>query len=192
MSTAELTTQSPVEYREIDRFVGYRFGDDGSCWSRWKHIYPGGRSGSTSILTDSWRIVPDYFTDDGYRMVGLKTVDYPRGKPFRLHRLILEVFKGPCPSGLECCHRPGASRSSCRLEDLRWDTREANHADRIADGTDPSGERGSSAKLTWKKVDRIRQLRCQGMTLVAIAAQYGVSHPTVSKICRGKNWIRRP
>lgn len=192
MSTENPTICAAVEYREIARFPGYRFGSDGSCWTRWKMFYLGWGQRSNSILTDEWTLVPGCFNAKGYRRVCLKTTDHLLGYPYYLHRLILEAFKGPCPPGLQCCHKPGVSKSSCDPNDLRWGTRKENAADRIEDGTDPSGERAPSGKLTWEKVDEIRRLRKQGMTYAAIAARHDVMPHAIGKICRHERWTRRP
>lgn len=52
----------------------------------------------------------------------------------KIHRLVLEAFVGPCPSGMEACHDNGI-RDDNRPSNLRWDTPRANAADRIAHGT---------------------------------------------------------
>lgn len=52
---------------------------------------------------------------------------------FRVHRLVLEAFVGPCPEGTEACHGDG-DRSNNRLENLRWDTKSENQYDRVRHG----------------------------------------------------------
>lgn len=54
-------------------------------------------------------------------------------KPCLVHRLVLEAFVGPCPEGMEACHYNDTFTDN-RLCNLRWDTREANTADRIRNG----------------------------------------------------------
>jgi hypothetical protein len=71
--------------------------------------------------------------DQGYQYVQL----WGNGRSIngaKVHRLVLEAFVGPRPDGMECCHGPGGS-SDNRLSNLRWDTRLANHADKVAAGT---------------------------------------------------------
>lgn len=58
-----------------------------------------------------------------------------RGKSCLVHRLVLEAFQGPCPVGMEGCHKDGNSANN-RLDNLRWDTPTNNHADKVAHGTD--------------------------------------------------------
>lgn len=51
-----------------------------------------------------------------------------------VHRLVLESFVGPCPSGQECCHGAGGPADN-RLSNIRWDTRSANAKDQVRGGT---------------------------------------------------------
>lgn len=46
-----------------------------------------------------------------------------------VHRLVLEAFVGPCPTGQEGCHRDDDPTNN-HLSNLRWDTRPGNLADR--------------------------------------------------------------
>lgn len=50
-----------------------------------------------------------------------------------VHRLVLEAFVGPCPPGMEGCHKDDRPENN-HLANLRWDTRSANAADQIANG----------------------------------------------------------
>ena len=52
----------------------------------------------------------------------------------RVHRLVLESFVGPCPSGMEACHNDGDPANN-RLDNLRWDTRSENQNDSVQHGT---------------------------------------------------------
>jgi len=53
---------------------------------------------------------------------------------FQVHALVLMVFVGPCPDGLEGCHR-NDDPSDNRLTNLRWDTRSSNVLDSVRNGT---------------------------------------------------------
>lgn len=59
-----------------------------------------------------------------------------RERGLRVHRLVLEAFVGPCPPGMECCHNNG-DPSDNRVENLRWDTKKSNAADKRKHGNDP-------------------------------------------------------
>lgn len=47
-----------------------------------------------------------------------------------IHRLVLEAFVGPCPDGMEGCHK-NCNTADNRLSNLRWDTKSGNAADTI-------------------------------------------------------------
>lgn len=55
-------------------------------------------------------------------------------RQFLVHVLVLSAFVGPCPVGMEGCHW-NDDGSDNRLENLRWDTRSANVADSVRNGT---------------------------------------------------------
>lgn len=50
------------------------------------------------------------------------------------------------------------------------------------------GEGHGCAKLTAERVREIRSLRRQGVTLIALARQFGVAHSLISMICLRKIW----
>jgi len=52
----------------------------------------------------------------------------------RVHRIVLEAFRGQCPEGMEGCHNDGDPENN-RLNNLRWDTRSSNLADMVTHGT---------------------------------------------------------
>jgi type II secretory pathway pseudopilin PulG len=64
---------------------------------------------------------------NGYPRVNL------RGKTKTVHRLVLESFIGPCPDGQVACHANDIKTDN-RLENLRWDTPDANARDMVING----------------------------------------------------------
>jgi len=54
----------------------------------------------------------------GYRVVTLYS---HRNRTHRVHRLVLEAFRGPCPKGCEASHLDGDPGNN-RLENLVWET----------------------------------------------------------------------
>jgi hypothetical protein len=52
-----------------------------------------------------------------------------------VHRIIMRTFVGPPPEGFEVCHNNGDPTDN-KLENLRYDTRSANHLDMQRHGTD--------------------------------------------------------
>lgn len=69
--------------------------------------------------------------ETGRRQVHLKRPDF--GKTYRVHRLVLEAFVGPCPAGMEACHWDD-DPSNNQLSNLRWDTSTANKRDMARNG----------------------------------------------------------
>lgn len=174
--STSLLAPSQVEYRDIPGFPGYRVGSDGTVWSN----HPRGFS-----LDDSWHSLAGGFDKDGYRKVILCR---PDGRRYaRVNVLVLEVFVGPCPPGLVSCHDNGA-RADNRLENLRWDTQKNNIADKAKHGTDQRGDRSSTRKVSDAQVAEIRRRLAAGERGVDLAAEFGVSRPTISAIKVGRNW----
>ena len=146
---AALQSQT-VEYRDISGFPGYRVGNDGSVWScrnRWR----------LPSEIGEWRKLLSSKDKKGYILVALMDGNSKRHTK-RIARLVLEAFVGACPAGMECCHDPDRTKSNCCLDNLRWDTRKNNHADKIKHGTSQRGERASRVKLTREQVFEIRKL----------------------------------
>jgi hypothetical protein len=105
-----------------------------------------------------------------------------------IHVLACERIHGPRPPKLEVAH-------SCRNRDcfnprhLRWDTRKGNLADRVADGTMPWGESHPRAKVTEADVLVMRAMYAKGgITMTALAKQYGLEKSTVRAIIRKETW----
>lgn len=85
------------------------------------------------------RIMTGTIDGEGYRSYGLTPKD-PDGMTLRTkmwlgHALVLTAFVGPRPAGMEACHANDVPDDN-RLQNLRWDTPEANRADkaRLATG----------------------------------------------------------
>ena len=102
--------------------------------------------------------------------------------------LVLEVFVGPRPDGMEACHNNG-DPSDDRLENLRWDTRKSNHADKRTHGTHQFG-----SKLPWSKLDDesvldICRRVASGEKQYEVAALYRVGASAVNKIIGGNSWV---
>jgi hypothetical protein len=93
------------------------------------------------------------------------------------------------------CHR--CDNPPCCNPDHLWlGTNADNVADKMAKGRQPvqdqRGERNTAAKLTAADVEKIRGMIRAGMTNIAIAARFGVTHQLISRIRRGKAWGEPP
>jgi hypothetical protein len=187
------TETAPIEvvrllegYKPVPDFPGYRVGDDGSVWSCKTRRSLGYGGGSRTVLSDEWHRLNPKFRRRGYLAVGLSKPDSPKTYVFSVHRLVLLAFVGPCPKGMEACHENG-NREDNRLTNLRWDTRRANHADRVRHGRSV-GETHGNAKLT---VDAVRQLRRRydaGESLPKLAAEFGINRGNAWGVVTRKRW----
>jgi len=102
-----------------------------------------------------------------------------------IHVLVLTAFVGPRPSPRhEACHDDG-DRTNAALSNLRWDTPEANHADRIRHGTDIRGERAPAAVLSSELVQWIRESPQSSLRLAPIL---GVASSTIRAVRSRQNW----
>jgi len=65
--------------------------------------------------------------DNGYLYVDLTRNG--KKKTYRVHRLILETFRGPCPPGMQGCHNH-PPKTDNNIKNLRWDTPRNNYMDK--------------------------------------------------------------
>ena len=163
--------------KPIPNFPNYSITKDGRVWST-------PRNGTRGGWIKSFIGVTGYIYINLYGGKGI----YQK----KIHRLILETFVGPCPSGMEACHNNGIKTDN-KLENLRWDTKSANIKEAVLCGSHPSahqnGEDNPRAKLTEDKVMLIRYLRdVAKFTLKDIAWQFDVHISTIGRICQRKTW----
>lgn len=136
-----------------------------------------------NVRSRAWnklRPIRPYLLSTGYLAVNWRTRD-AAGRIVRqsrlLHRMVLELFTGPCPEGMEACHWNG-EKTDCRHENLRWDTPSANKLDKARHG------RGG---LTLHQVMRAKWLlKMEGKTQREVARIMGVTQPAISHIASGK------
>lgn len=179
------TSDSTVEYQDIQGFPGYRVGDDGSVWSLWK-VGGGSHKPRPREMGSHWRKLKCGLQDNGYPRVALRNKN---GVSYKLvHRLVLEAFHGPAPVGTEGCHKDG-DRTNSRSNNLRWDTRQGNVNDTVRMGRNARGNSHGCSILT-EEVVRLtkRKLRTGNYRVVDLAKELGVSTATVYAIRSGARW----
>ena len=159
-----------VEYREIPNEPGYRVGSDGSVWSLWR----------PKCKSKVWKRLRGRPNEKGHIAVWLKG-----HRLFYVHRLVLLVFVGPCPDGMECCHDPDPDPANNSIGNLRWDTPKANAADRIRHGRNACGEHCGMAKLTREIVLEIRASKESNRI---IADRFGIDVSYARQIRKRITW----
>ena len=101
-----------------------------------------------------------------------------------VHRLILETFRGPAPVGTVACHNNGQHADN-RIENLRWDTMQANIDDRRDHGR-------TATKFSEGDVLLMRKLYDDNYGIRTIAKRFNTGSSTVSQIVRGIRWPHLP
>lgn len=154
------------EWREVPGFLGYRVSSLGRVQSCWEHA-----NGHGATLSDRWRDLstkPDY---SGYVHANL----WNDGRSVRrkVSRLVLELFVGPCPEGMECRHLDG-DKTNNQLSNLRWGTRSENVRDKTRHGTHPAPR-----QLLPRTVVAIEAARIAGERPRAVAERLGLNVETV-------------
>jgi hypothetical protein len=101
-----------------------------------------------------------------------------------IHRLVLEAFAGPCPSGMEARHLDG-DQTRNHADNLLWGDRVQQAADRRIHGT-------QSRKLNEEQVLAIRAGSAAGRSVRSLATEYGVSHGAAHAIVTRRAWRHVP
>lgn len=183
--TSALT--DPVEYKLIPNFPGYRAGSDGSIWSCLKQQGSRWHNDKRWEPIGEWKIrKPCCRKPDNRRMY---TLTHKNGKRYSKSGsyFMLLAFVGPRQSGMEACHWDGDCQNDA-ISNLRWDTRQANAADKQRHGTQTKGEAHHSAKLTVAAVREIRLRATVGEKHRDLAKIYGISKSNISNIICRRRW----
>ncbi len=166
----------PVPYRRspIPGWTGYEVDTEGFVWScrnargmgQWHTLKPG--------LSNHY---PTVWLRSG---AGTKTIAR------YVHHLVLEVFAGPCPDGLEAIHE-NDDKTDNRLENLSWGTHDRNCKLRRLNGKDKFGEDRKNSKLTNAQVLWIRS-NVGVISYAKMARTCGVTAWTVREVAEERSW----
>lgn len=169
----------PEGFRQIPGYPRYAIDKHGTVLSACMR-------GSRSIRpwSAARRLTPT--TDiDGYHFVRLRH-DGRECHRF-VHTLVLTVFVGPGPDGMQCRHFDGNPANN-HVSNLSWGTPLENHQDKVRHGTAGIGEKNSGARLTEDDIVEIRRRAANGGRHVNIAADFSVTSHNIWCIVHRRTW----
>lgn len=174
-------------WKDIPDHVGYQASTWGRIRSFWKqkNRLPGTGSGWMSFLGSEPTILTPKVGPKGYLTVKLRESS-GKYREWRLNRLILITFVGPCPVGMEACHDPDRNPANNRLDNLRW----ATHSENLMD----AGRHGTRKTMQPDQIAEMIRLDEAGLTRREIASRFGVRPSAVSRILarNGRPSLRHP
>ena len=131
----------------------------------------------------------------GYLQVGIRHDD-GRIKTRLVHQLVLLAWVGPRPAGAVINHINGDKKDN-RLANLEYCSQSQNmaHACRLGLTPKPPRRHGvlaPKAKLNEDEVCDLRREAARGVGLTQLAATYGITTATVSKVVLRRTWRHLP
>jgi len=173
-------------WRPVEGFEHYEVSDLGRVRSVDRVILCANRWGGMRERRYRSRVLKLSLHDFGYQVVKLSRSRV--GHMCYVHDLVTAAFLGPKPPGQQVCHGPNGPADN-RLTELRYGTRSSNMADCVRNGTDLRGIKHHNAKLNDAAVRDIRaRYAAGGVTLEALASEYGVTFSNIGMVIRGDTW----
>lgn len=177
-------SDDPERWFSVDGWPGYEVSDHGQLRSYWVSgccksgapkqrktpiiigSYPQKRRGKiVSVQVCLYRT-----TEDGVRE------KWRNG----IYILVLNAFLGPCPSGMEGCHKDSNPENN-HIDNLRWGTPASNKLDLLM-------REDSQFKLSNEDIRAIWPRLLAGEADYLIAKDYGVSNAVITGIKLGDHW----
>lgn len=119
------------------------------------------------------KILKHKVSSRGYHSVRIRHDD-GRIVDMRVNRLVLLAHVGPCPPGMVACHFPDPTKANNRLDNLRWDTQQANFQDALIHGTKDI--------FSNEQIAEIIRMDEAGTPRSVIADHFGVNRPRITKV----------
>ena len=186
---------SPEIWKAIPEFPGYEVSNQGRVRSYWSQQSIYGNAGRVVGIKPILSSIPIRILCPSTSKNRLSVTLCRDNKHFYrlVYRLVLEVFVGPCPPGLECRHLDGNPTNNF-LGNLCWGTHSENMLDRTRHGTNWNnrGMKCPTAKLTDSQVLEIRHLAHQGITQKKIGEIFDIDQSHVSHIVNFLCWQHLP
>lgn len=152
----------------------------------YEELYEVSNYGRVKSLPRKWRLKEKILKSSqgfgGYLYVNL--CKNKKQTLWRIHKLVLEAFLGPCSFGMEVCHNDGNPENNF-VGNLRYDTRKNNIKDTMKHGRTTTGVKNRHAKLNNKKIIEIRESK---LSYGELATRYSVSESNICLIKNKKRW----
>lgn len=160
----------------------YQASNRGHIRSKKRVVFKRHRSGVLMQQTYPEKILQGTLGRNGYSIIHISI----RGikQQVGAHRLVLLAFIGPCPLGMEACHKNSIPNDN-EPENLYWGTHEQNMRDRKNRGKYPKGKEHPMRKLSPTQAKSIMKSSEVGRVL---AKKYNIGTSQISRIKRGKSW----
>lgn len=97
----------------------------------------------------------------------------------KVHRLVAAAFLGPIPDGYEVNHKD-LNKKNNKVRNLEYLTGKQNIRHAVMHGV--------YGKLSLDEVEKVKQLRKQGYSLLIIALIFDIAVSTACLITKGKRW----
>jgi len=112
------------------------------------------------------------------------------GETWATHRLVYWLTHGSLPQGLGVLHRCG-NAGCINADHLYVGTDADNTRDKLAHGTQPTGEAIPWHKISFVEAQIIRRTSFYRGGKKALAAHLGISASAISNVISGKSWSGR-
>lgn len=149
-------------------FPGYSVSSDGRVFSHRRRGQKKGSAHGSEATIDPGYVyeLSQVSGSKGYLQVSISKDGLAR--PIGVHRLVLDAFSGPCPSGCVSRHLDGDPKNNTP-GNLAYGSHTDNAADRLDHGRYAIGEDHPNAKLTDRQAAEIKALRAYGYKVKAFA-----------------------
>ena len=180
------------QWKIVDRFPLYEVSSHGRVRSLSRSfLRMSSHCATPHTVTTHPRILNGYLRQFGRRNVCLIMTLRKDGRPHyeRVHRLVLEAFRGMCPQGQEGCHNDGHPEHN-HINNLRWDTHASNMDDMYTHGTKTKppvhhGDSHHNARITAHEVQDIRRHVYRRGLFTELSKRYSISATSVARIHAG-------
>ncbi len=147
-------------------FDSYAVDEEGNVWSqnkKWRNTFG-----------DRWRPLRPRKRNRSAHLQVILCLSARERKAFLVHRLVLETFIGPCPSGLECRHLNGDPTDN-RLANLVWGTKLDNTVDYILHNHKKKNPNSNLLRSTIRARTASQQERERAKVLRSTRKQWALS-----------------